>query len=262
MVGPLVADLRSQMRSLSEELARRASEARSAQESAKVALEDASAQAKDAEQRFTLEIQAREYKISDLESSVEQRREEASQGWAQVNAERAANEKLTRELELRKAEVEELQVKLRDADKRSIDTIVQLQDTLTKKDAEAGAALETARIEREAMESRLDERFHEIATLSNFLAEAEAAERRLREQAEWLREAGVVLANGRNNLKGRLLGLIPTVFHKKRQERLLKRKGLFDAAAYLAANSDVAAAGDDPLAHYLKHGIKESRYRG
>lgn len=33
----------------------------------------------------------------------------------------------------------------------------------------------------------------------------------------------------------------------------------FDAAQYLAANPDVAAAGTDPLKHYLQFGVKESR---
>ena len=33
----------------------------------------------------------------------------------------------------------------------------------------------------------------------------------------------------------------------------------FDAAAYLAANPDVAQAGNDPLQHYLQHGHRERR---
>ena len=35
--------------------------------------------------------------------------------------------------------------------------------------------------------------------------------------------------------------------------------GLFDAQYYLAANPDVAAAGVDPLAHYLAFGAQEGR---
>jgi hypothetical protein len=38
-------------------------------------------------------------------------------------------------------------------------------------------------------------------------------------------------------------------------------RGLFDEAAYLAANPDVAADGADPLRHYLEHGIGENRPR-
>lgn len=42
----------------------------------------------------------------------------------------------------------------------------------------------------------------------------------------------------------------------------LRQKGLFDAEAYLRANPDVAAAGQDALHHYLIHGLKEGRLFG
>jgi len=41
------------------------------------------------------------------------------------------------------------------------------------------------------------------------------------------------------------------------QKRVLRK--LFDAAFYLRTNPDVAAAGVDPLRHYLKHGAAEQR---
>lgn len=41
--------------------------------------------------------------------------------------------------------------------------------------------------------------------------------------------------------------------------RLVAESDLFDAAAYLAENPDVAAAGLDPLEHFLSHGAKEGR---
>ncbi|WP_415765101.1 glycosyltransferase family 4 protein [Pseudomonas sp. ZB1P45] len=40
---------------------------------------------------------------------------------------------------------------------------------------------------------------------------------------------------------------------------LLDLSGLFDREWYLATNTDIAASGTDPLAHYLEHGWKEGR---
>ena len=73
---------------------------------------------------------------------------------------------------------------------------------------------------------------------------------------------GVVLANGSTTLKGRFLSLLPAVFLMRRQRRLLKRRGLFDGDAYLAAHDDIRADGSDPLRHYLLHGLSEDRARG
>ena len=44
--------------------------------------------------------------------------------------------------------------------------------------------------------------------------------------------------------------------------RLIEASGLFDRAFYLAQNPDVAAAGVDPLAHYLDYGGAEGRDPG
>jgi len=40
---------------------------------------------------------------------------------------------------------------------------------------------------------------------------------------------------------------------------LLELSGLFDREWYLTTNTDIAASGTDPLAHYLEHGWKEGR---
>lgn len=46
------------------------------------------------------------------------------------------------------------------------------------------------------------------------------------------------------------------------QRRVLRRCGLFDAAWYLRRNADVAAAGGDPVRHFLTHGGREGRDPG
>jgi len=119
-----------------------------------------------------------------------------------------------------------------------------------------------ARDEKGAVEQRLEQRFHEIATLTDLLAETEAAERRARQEIEWLCETSLTLMNGSSSLKGGLLALLPGTLQQKRQRRSLKRKGLFDDDAYLAAHPDVARDGADPLRHYLLHGLLEERPRG
>lgn len=45
----------------------------------------------------------------------------------------------------------------------------------------------------------------------------------------------------------------------KLQRARLRRLGLFDGDLYLRDNPDVAAAGEDPLHHYVHHGIGEQR---
>jgi hypothetical protein len=257
------------VRRLAKDVARGTAEAKAAEERAKAAFEEAVAREKDAQDRLAEDIQTREHTIADLESSLRQRQEEASQGWAQVEAEREAKDALARELESHRAEAEQAVMKWKELYDReqaratsATDAIAQAQEAAARKDAEVGTALEQARVEKEAVEARLADRFREIATLSNFLAEKEAAERRFRQQTDWLREAGAVLLNGSSTLKGRLFGLMPAVFQHKRQARVLKRKGLFDAEAYLAAHPDVAADGADPLRHYLEHGMSEGRRRG
>jgi SAM-dependent methyltransferase len=48
----------------------------------------------------------------------------------------------------------------------------------------------------------------------------------------------------------------------KQDELLAKESGLFDRDWYLAHNPDVAAGGQDPLMHYLRHGGQEGRDPG
>jgi GT2 family glycosyltransferase len=45
----------------------------------------------------------------------------------------------------------------------------------------------------------------------------------------------------------------------RRRARTLAQYDLFDAYFYLGANPDVAARGLEPLAHYLRHGVRECR---
>ena len=118
--------------------------------------------------------------------------------------------------------------------------------------------------EKRAVEDRLSERFSEIAVMTRLLGEKETAAKVSEEQAAWLREVSAVLMNGAGSesLKGRLAALLPASIRLRKQKARLKRQGVFDADAYLAANADVAEAGIDPLWHYINHGIGEGRQLG
>lgn len=140
-------------------------------------------------------------------------------------------------------------------------SLAETQAASARMEAEIREAAEQSQVEKGAAESQLNERFREIAKLSGLLREREALASRSSDEAEWLQEAGSILLANTSTRKGRLLGLLPAALNYKRQQRLLKRKGLFDGDAYLAAYPDVANEGADPLRHYLKHGIKENRRR-
>jgi hypothetical protein len=43
---------------------------------------------------------------------------------------------------------------------------------------------------------------------------------------------------------------------------MLREVGLFDDQSYLTRHPDVAAAGMNPLDHYIAHGMSEGRERG
>lgn len=112
------------------------------------------------------------------------------------------------------------------------------------------------RDEKAALEERLAERFVEIAELSRLLAETQQENRRLAAHIAWIHEVVPILRGGGGKLK---------FLNRRRDAGLLARlrkKRLFNADAYLAANPDVARAGVDPLQHYLAHGLSEGRSRG
>lgn len=116
----------------------------------------------------------------------------------------------------------------------------------------------TAEIDR--LTRKLDESTLEIARLSRIVLAAQdrvaaqenvAATARL-EAARWLGKAILWLHRSRP-------GAAPGVTDTDGLARLVRDSGLVDAAWYLQRYPDVAAAGMDPLQHYVLHGIGEGR---
>jgi hypothetical protein len=116
----------------------------------------------------------------------------------------------------------------------------------------------------DASQEELHARFTEIATLTRMLANETAAVRRLEQTARRLGAIAQALIKGRTTTRGLnwFKSLFPWRWHLKRAKNGLRRDGLFDPEAYLAANADVASAGVDPLCHYLGHGASEGRPLG
>jgi len=93
--------------------------------------------------------------------------------------------------------------------------------------------------------------------VQNLLQKLSAAEERFAIQdshAEWLLQVTNLLVDS-----PRWWSFIPSTWRRRRQLERLKESGLFDGKAYLDLHHDVAAAGADPLRHYLDYGMTEGR---
>ena len=131
-----------------------------------------------------------------------------------------------------------------------------VRENLARVQAESGALAHRVQGEKKEAEAQLAERFSEIARLTRIVSDAEAEARKAAAQREWIREAASVLISGSHSWKGRLL---PASWRRTQHMAQLKEKGIFDAAAYLAAYPDVAQSAQDALRHYIRHGLVEGR---
>jgi hypothetical protein len=105
-------------------------------------------------------------------------------------------------------------------------------------------------------ESKLAQRYREVATLTNLLRQQEGRGDQAQEQVKWLLTLNQCLT-----AQPRWWGFMPTSWRRQRALKRLQNVGLFDGEAYLNQHPDVAEAGVDPLDHYLKHGLNEGRSR-
>jgi hypothetical protein len=291
-IGTLGGQLEVERKALEE----RAAELKQSQDAAREQIDCLTAQITALNQSQELDreqIDSLKAQVAALDQSQEAARERIESLTAQLGAERKARgaqaveaQKIHGELSLRQEEIEQVRSELsqalsgQDALRAEVSAGQQILEK-ERQDAEArlaswkeryerersgaeelAATLEQADAEKHVVEARLKERFSEIATLSKMLAEGEGRDRRYREQMGWLREIAAVLASRPTSLKGRLLALLPASLQYRRQQKLLKRKALFDGEAYLATYPDVAREGVEPLRHYLMHGMNEDRRRG
>ena len=102
---------------------------------------------------------------------------------------------------------------------------------------------------------RLDECRTEIASLGDMIAETQDQLADLERQNEWLREAGSFLLE-RGKWWWRFM---PLAWQRSKRNARLLRRGLFNQETYMGRYPDVGSSGQDPLRHFIRHGVAESR---
>jgi hypothetical protein len=154
-------------------------------------------------------------------------------------------DRLSNERSLLKREVEAAESRLHKTEQES-------RGKLQKAESDRAAAQLAAKVS----EAKLGERFQELATLTHLLRQQEQHTDTAHEDIDWLIAVQARIAN-----EPKWWGVMPESWRRKRIHRRLSNAGLFDGEAYLQRYPDVAAAGMDPLDHYLQHGIREGRLR-
>jgi SAM-dependent methyltransferase len=111
---------------------------------------------------------------------------------------------------------------------------------------------------RQANELKIEQgdRFRELGMMASLLKQQEERGRDLSDHVVWTAAVHQCLQS-----QPRWWHLMPLPWRAKREQRRLRRAGLFDHEAYNQLYPDVPAAGLDALEHYLRHGVHEGRMR-
>lgn len=115
--------------------------------------------------------------------------------------------------------------------------------------------LESSQAGRKLAEERREEAYEEIVAITRFLRASESIAMEQKTQLEWFERVTEVL----NSKAPWWLRMFPRRWTRKWLLRRLATERLFDADEYLRRYPDVGAAGQDPLRHYINHGIREGR---
>lgn len=150
------------------------------------------------------------------------------------------------EAQLAKAETIRLE---RIASERS-EEIARLNVAFGHRDSQA-AELELALV---ALRSDINRHLVEKSGLVEKLAERQLEVEKQKANAEWLRQVHAALRS--TPFWWRLL---PPSWRRRRENRRLLSRGLFDEQKYIARYPEVAAARLNPLRHYIMHGLSEGR---
>lgn len=127
---------------------------------------------------------------------------------------------------------------------------------------ELGKAEERQQLAEEAsslLARTMTERSHEIASLSAMLHQTEQALAAKESRRAHIAEIASIVMRGTGGGRSVWTRWLPGSAKAERLAQTLKDNGLFDPDAYLDAYPDVAAAGENPLRHYLIHGVREGR---
>ena len=134
-------------------------------------------------------------------------------------------------------------------------TMAQLTESRT---ALAASQKDMARVKAdfEAAKLNIEARFRELAALAKLLKAAEDDSSAAKDQRSWLLQLFSALDS-----QPQWWNLMPKAWRSRRQYERLRRMNLFDASGYIERYPDIAAAGMDPIRHYILHGIQEGRIR-
>ncbi len=144
----------------------------------------------------------------------------------------------------------ELATKLADAETE----VARLSTNNAATESKLLARAESDRIKARTSESRAQA---EIVKMMTRMQHANQGAKRYAHEAEWLRAVYALMFD-----RPRWWFLMSDAWRSIKIRRRLRRRGLFDADAYLALYPDVANAGIDPLSHYISHGLAEGRSNG
>lgn len=121
--------------------------------------------------------------------------------------------------------------------------------------SENRARLSEALADLSSSKFQLKESRDDIVLLSNMLAQLQDETAALEHQNEWLREAARFLLE-RGKWWWRFM---PLAWQRRKRDRRLLNRKLFDCETYTSRYPDIAASGQDPFRHYLFHGVTENR---
>jgi hypothetical protein len=174
-----------------------------------------------------------------------------------VAAERGRADQFKQNFDALTLEIERTRTELTAERLRRVEEVARLErlaneseDKLRRANLQLAAAEAAAR----SSETKLSERFSELAKLSGMLLERDRKLAKEAEKAQRRQELYRALS-----WRPRWWSILSVSQQTKLQQKRLRRLGIFDGQSYLKVNPDVAANGMDPLDHYMNHGIDEDR---
>lgn len=103
---------------------------------------------------------------------------------------------------------------------------------------------------------RVNDLVDDLVAITNLLISEQKKNYDLEKQNKWLRESGKIILDYRKWW----WQFLPLSWQRRKRDQRLREKGLFDKDAYVNRYPDVDASGQDPLRHYLYHGLAENRH--
>ncbi|WP_434404407.1 hypothetical protein [Sphingobium sp. DN12] len=104
------------------------------------------------------------------------------------------------------------------------------------------------------LQKKLDDRHHEIASLTKLLKFSQHQTDEEQKKYEWMREIAMFLIK-----IPRWWSVLPKKEMDKKKNESLLNSGLFDSEYYINKYPDVGSSNINPLKHYIFHGINENR---